>query len=171
MLAKDYNNSMKKFEQLRHAMIAFEKGNPKHIQHFLKVYEFAHIICSEDQVDPLTTQIVESAALVHDIGINTCLEKYQSSAGHLQEKEGPSLAIQMMEEIGYDSEFIYRIAYLVGHHHSYDEIDGLDYQILIEADFLVNMYEEAYSQEQIESVYQKIFRTKTGKYLCETMYL
>lgn len=53
MLAKDYNNSMKKFEQLRHAMIAFEKGNPKHIQHFLKVYEFAHIICSEDQVDPL----------------------------------------------------------------------------------------------------------------------
>lgn len=105
MLAKDYNNSMKKIEQLRHAMIAFEKGSSKHIQHFLKVYEFAHIICSEDQVDPLTTQIVESAALVHDIGINTCLEKYQSSAGHLQEKEGPSLAIQMMEEIGYDPEF------------------------------------------------------------------
>lgn len=77
----------------------------------------------------------------------------------------------MMEEIGYDPEFIYRVAYLVGHHHSYDEIDGLDYQILIEADFLVNMYEEAYSQEQIESVYQKIFRTKTGKYLCETIYL
>ena len=35
--------------------------------------------------------------------------------------------MQMMEEIGYDPEFIYRVAYLVGHHHSYDEIDGLSF--------------------------------------------
>ena len=36
---------------------------------------------------------------------------------------------------GYTEEQIERVKYLVGHHHTYDNIDGLDYQILIEADF------------------------------------
>ena len=35
-----------------------------------------------------------------------------------------------------------RICYLIGHHHTYDKIDGTDYQILVDADFLVNLYEE-----------------------------
>ena len=34
---------------------------------------------------------------------------------------------------------IRRVEYLVGHHHTYKDIDGLDYQILVEADFLVNI--------------------------------
>ena len=32
-----------------------------------------------------------------------------------------------------------RVAYLIGHHHTYDKIEGMDYQILVEADFLVNI--------------------------------
>ena len=31
-----------------------------------------------------------------------------------------------------------RIAFLISHHHTIDQIDGMDYQILIEADYLVN---------------------------------
>lgn len=34
-----------------------------------------------------------------------------------------------------------RVSYLVGHHHTYDHIDGMDYQILVEVDFLVNFNE------------------------------
>lgn len=162
---------MKKLDQLRDAMIAYEKGNPKHIQHFLKVYEFSHIIATGEHVDSITQDFVEAAAMVHDIGINKSMEKYGSSAGHYQEVEGPPLAIEMMEKIGYDDEFIYRVAFLVGHHHTYNEVDGFDYQILIEADFLVNIYEEDYTKEKIESVYKNIFKTKTGKYLCKTMFL
>ena len=29
-----------------------------------------------------------------------------------------------------------RVAYLVGHHHSPEQINGIDYQILIEADYI-----------------------------------
>ena len=33
---------------------------------------------------------------------------------------------------------IARVAYLVGHHHTLRGIDGIDYQILIEADYIAN---------------------------------
>ena len=40
-----------------------------------------------------------------------------------------------------------RVAYLVGHHHSPEQIDGINYQILIEADYIVNASESGYSQQ------------------------
>ena len=42
-----------------------------------------------------------------------------------------------------------RVAYLVGHHHSPEQIDAIDYQILIEADYIVNASENGYSQQAI----------------------
>lgn len=163
--------SVNKLEQLIDEMILFEKGNAKHVQHFLKVYEFAHMIALREQVSENISDIVEAAAIVHDIGINISLEKYGSSSGHYQELEGPALAENMLMRIGYDADFVKRVAYLVGHHHTYTNMDGLDYQILVEADFLVNMYEENYQQDQIESVYKNIFKTSTGKKLCQIMFL
>ena len=63
-----------------------------------------------------------------------------------------------------------RVAYLVGHHHTYTNIDGMDYQILVEADFLVNLYEDGVSGEAIERAGEKIFRTKSGTDILETMF-
>ena len=40
-----------------------------------------------------------------------------------------------------------RVAYLVGHHHGPEQIDAIDYQILIEADYIVNASESGYSQQ------------------------
>ena len=42
-----------------------------------------------------------------------------------------------------------RVAYLVGHHHSPEQINGIDYQILIEADDIVNASESRCSQQAI----------------------
>ncbi len=161
---------MNKLEQLIDEMILFEKGSPKHVQHFLKVYEFAHIIALREKVSEEVCDLVEVASIVHDIGINISMEKYGSSKGSYQELEGPPLAREMLKKLGYDSDFVERVAYLVGHHHTYTNIDGLDYQILVEADFLVNMYEENYQKNQVESVYNKIFKTSTGKHLCQMMF-
>jgi hypothetical protein len=49
-------------------------------------------------------------------------------------------------------------------------MDGLDYQILVEADFLVNIYEDQLSEDAIDSVYRKIFKTDTGKKLLKEIY-
>lgn len=54
----------------------------------------------------------------------------------------------------------------MGHHHTYTDIQGLDYQILVEADFLVNLYEKDEGVEAQRAAYEKIFRTETGRQLC-----
>ena len=61
-----------------------------------------------------------------------------------------------------DEAFIERVAYLVGHHHTYKDVDGLDYQILLEADFLVNGDESNLTKEAIEKMKKNVFKTKTG---------
>ena len=63
-----------------------------------------------------------------------------------------------------------RVSYLVGHHHTYTNIDGLDYQILVEADFLVNLYEDQIPAAAKKHAYTSIFRTETGKCLCRELY-
>ena len=64
-----------------------------------------------------------------------------------------------------------RICYLIGHHHTYTNVEGLDYQILIEADFLVNLYEDEEDSRTIRKVYDRIFKTKTGKEIFRQMFL
>ena len=63
-----------------------------------------------------------------------------------------------------------RIIFLVGHHHTLRDIEGDDYQILIEADYLVNADESSYSRENIQNFQKEIFRTKTGTELLKSIY-
>ena len=151
-------------------MIAYDKGDPRRIQHFMKVHDFARTIGQLEGLDEQTLYILESAAVVHDIGIHVCEEKYGSCEGKLQEKEGPAIAKEMLEQLGYEQKVINRICYLVGHHHTYTNIDGVDYQILVEADFLVNMYEDGVSPDAVRKAYQNIFQTESGRKICRNMF-
>lgn len=151
-------------------MIAYDKGDPRRIQHFMKVHDFARTIGQLEGLDEQTLYILESAAVVHDIGIHVCEEKYGSCEGKLQEKEGPALAKEMLERLGYEQEAIDRVCYLVGHHHTYSNIDGVDYQILVEADFLVNLYEDGVSPDTVRKAYQNIFKTESGRKICRNMF-
>lgn len=73
------------------------------------------------------------------------------------------MAKELLGKIGVNEENSKRVQYLIGHHHTYNNIDGLDYQILVEADFLVNLYEDGASKEAVETAYNKIFKTEAGK--------
>ena len=115
--------------------------------------------------------VLEVAALVHDIACPLCREKYGSTEGKLQEQEGPALTVEFLRDSGLPEKQIERIAYLVGHHHTLHDIDGLDYQILLEADYLVNADESHYPRENVENMLEKVFRTKTGKQLLKAIYL
>ena len=151
-------------------MISYDHGCPGRIQHFLKVYSFAKTIAVSEHLDEKTLFITEAAAIVHDIGIRLCLEKYGDGNGKLQEKEGPALAEQMLSELGFEKDVIERVSFLVGHHHTYTGIDGLDYQILVEADFLVNLFESEADADAVKSAYDHIFRTGAGRRLCREMF-
>ena len=162
---------MTKLDTLFFGMIEFDKGSAERIQHFTKVHEYARLIGIGENVDNHTLEIIEATAYVHDIGIRIALEKFDKSNGKLQEELGPAEAKKMLTKVGYtDKTFIERIVYIVGHHHTYSNIKGIDYQILVEADFLVNLYEQNSEQKEIDSVRQKIFKTETGCKILNLMF-
>ena len=160
-----------KLRALNFAMIDYYTGMPKYIQHFEKVHAFSSMIAQEEGLDEDTRFILEAAALVHDIGIKPSKEKYGSSAGQYQQIEGPAPAGEMMKKLGFSGDVIARVQYLVAHHHTYTNIDGADYRILVEADFLVNAYEDNMSEAAIRTAAEKIFETESGKKLLNDLFL
>lgn len=165
---------MSEDETLINEMISYDAGDPMRIHHFLKVYEFARLIATGEKIDDESAHILRTAAIVHDIGIHISEKKYGSSNGRYQEIEGPGEARTMLTKLGYPDNVTERVCYLVGHHHTYTNIDGTDYQILVEADFLVNLYEdfpeENKRREAVSAAYKNIFKTETGKKLCREIY-
>ncbi len=152
-------------------MIEYSKGNCHDINHFLKVYAFAKTIGECEGLDETTQATLEVAALLHDIACPLCREKYGNTNGKHQEEEGPALVRDFLRDSGLSQEIVDRVAYLVGHHHTPQGIDGPDYQILIEADYLVNADESQYPRENIENTLAQFFRTGTGIRMLKAMYL
>ncbi|WP_298842978.1 HD domain-containing protein [Clostridium sp.] len=162
---------MNKINNLIIEMFDFDEGAPELIQHFIKVHEFAKLIGDMEEITSNVMEILEVAAIVHDIGIKVSMKKYGKCNGKLQEQEGPSYAEKLLNRLEFNKEVIERVSYLVAHHHTYSNIDGIDYQILVEADFLVNLYENNNDKETIQNTYNKIFKTGAGRKLCCHMFM
>lgn len=159
-------------ERLRllfHKMIAFD-ADADLIQHFTKVHAYAKLIAESEGLDPAAVEVLEAAALVHDIGIPLCNEKYGGHPGPLQEKEGPPLAREMLSGLDFTPAEIDRVCALVGEHHTLQPVDGIDHQILLEADFIVNSFENAFSREALRHTYDTVFATPTGKRIYAVMF-
>lgn len=152
-------------------MIEFNAGDPKRIQHFIKVYEFAHVIGAKEGLDENTLRILDIASIMHDIGIRPSEEKYGRCNGKLQEQEGPAYAREMLSLFPDVTENERdRVCFLIAHHHTYTNVEGLDYRILLEADFLVNAMEDKLKKDAIITFRDRVFRTETGLYLLNTMF-
>lgn len=162
---------MRSTEPLARAMTQWFGRDAARVQHFLKVWAFSRMIGQREGLGEEPLFVLESAALAHDIGIRTAEAKYGSSAGHYQEELGPDDARPILEDLDYTPEEVDRICWLIGHHHTYGLNAGMDYQILLEADFLVNAYEEPFSPEGIAAGGERFFRTQAGRELLRILYL
>ena len=144
----------KLLEALTQAMFRWERGCPARIQHFIKVHAFARLLAAAEGLTPETRFILEAAALTHDIGIKPSLEKYGSSAGPYQEKEGPAPAREMLGRLGFPATVTQRVCRLIGRHHTYT----------------VNLYEDGASPAAVAAAREKIFRTAAGRRILDEMY-
>ncbi|WP_270445060.1 HD domain-containing protein [Anaeroglobus sp. AF13-6AC] len=144
------------------AAITYDKGDAKRIQHFIKVHSFAELIGRMEGLDPRTLEILRTAAVLHDIGIHAAEEKYGNCSGKYQEIEGPAPAREILSRLTTDEELIDRVCFLIAHHHTYSGVNGSDWQILLEADFIVNAYEDALKADAIRHFRNNIFKTKSG---------
>lgn len=152
------------------SMMEYYYGDAKRIQHFIKVHALAKLIAEQENLSLDEQYILEIAAYVHDIGIKKSEELYGDCSGKHQEELGPELAKNLLIDLGCEGIIIKRVCYLVGHHHTYTNVDGKDYQILIEADFLVNLLEDQVPQSGVEQAYKNVFRMETGKRICREMF-
>ncbi len=153
------------------AMLDYYAGDIRRVNHFLKVFGFAKAIGEAEGLDARLQEILEIAALTHDIGIKLSEVKYNSAAGKYQETEGPPEARALLSPLGLNDEIIERVCHLISRHHTYDEIDGQDLQILIEADFLVNAHEDKLSENAIRAMRKRVFKTVSGIKRLDKLYL
>lgn len=146
-------------------MVLFSNGDRRGVEHFVKVWAYAKTIGELEGLDPARQFILETAAIVHDIACPLCREKYGNASGALQEKEGPALVRSFLSGTGLTQNEIDRVAFLVGKHHTCEGVDGADWQILLEADYIVNACENGYPAQRVRDFAQTRAKTPSGKRL------
>nr|WP_297171391.1 HD domain-containing protein [uncultured Agathobaculum sp.] len=151
--------------------VKYDIGDPRRVQHLMKVYAFCRVIGQGEGLDARGQNILEAAAMLHDIGIHEAERRHGSSNGKWQEIEGPAVAAPLLRQAGADAAECERVLWLIAHHHTYDASDEMDFRILVEADFLVNAYEDALPQDVCRAAGERVFRTVTGQSFLQNMYL
>ena len=110
------------------------------------------------------------AAVVHDIACPLCREKYGNTSGKHQEEESAPLVAEFFKDVPAGELDVERITWLVTHHHTYTNVEGMDYQILLEADFLVNLHEQNSGLDAVREAEAAVFRTRTGREILRCQY-
>lgn len=148
-------------------------SDTRRINHALKVLHYAELIVDGEKVHGEMRKVVTITALLHDVGIKAAEQKYNSSAGHYQEIEGPSIARAIMQRHDEPPAVMDRVAYIIGGHHTAAKNDGLDFQIIWEADLLVNIEEDGLAKgtDKLQRIIEKNFLTDTGKSIAYKQYL
>ena len=154
---------------LQNALL-FEQGHSRRTRHILSVYGFAKIIGENAHLNDRDLNILLAAAILHDIAIKYCKEKYHGDASQEnQRKEAPYLAKKFLREANYPSDYDEEIIYLIKSHHLYNDIRTKLQQLLIEADLIVNCIEADEPIKKAKAV-AYLFKTATGKQLLNSIH-
>ena len=149
-------------------MIVASQGSFHDINHFLKVWAYARNIGMGEKLDDETQKTLEMSAIVHDISCPSLRAKYGNADGKKQEEVSSPMIKEFFADTDVEKSVADRIDYMIAHHHTYTDVDGIDLQILLEADFLVNAQEMSIKKDAIEEMMKNVFKTDTGiRYLKE----
>ena len=156
--------------QLMRAMESYFDGDTKRINHAYRVTEYAEELLKLEGGD---YTVVIGASVLHDIGIHLAYEKYGSTSGKHQEKEGPPIARRILTRLGFEQEQIEEICKIIAHHHSPGEVATKNFGILYDADWLVNLRDEYNIQDRgkLHNIIDTVFLTQSGKTLAREIYI
>jgi HD superfamily phosphohydrolase YqeK len=156
-------------ERISSEMRRYFGPDMKRVNHALKVVQYAEEILKIEGGHPL---VVLGAAYLHDIGIKQAEEKYGSPSAEHQEKMGPDIARDILNRLNVQRGIVEEICDIIGHHHYPRKTETLHFQILYEADWLVNMEENGLlkNPEKLQEIIEKNFRTVTGKKLASEFF-
>ena len=72
------------------------------------------------------------------------------------------MAQEILTALDFEPGIIERVCFIISKHHTFTAIDGADFQLLVEADFLVNSSEDKMSDHQITHFARNVFSSKSG---------
>ena len=151
-----------KIAKIASAMMQKNNGDIRRIEHSLKVFAYAQLLGAAESVDAKTLEILELTGLLHDIGIHVAEKKYGRSTSAYQETEGPPVAHEILTDLDFNAEVVERVCFIISRHHTFTAVDGIDFQLLVEADFLVNSTEDHMTDHQIIHFAKNIFKSESG---------
>lgn len=135
----------------------------RRIEHALEVLWHAEALLEETpEANP---EIVMAAAITHDFGIREAERRYGQAPPAMQEEFGPRYARAALERVGMSTAAIDEVCDIVGHHHSRPDQPSLHFQLLYEADWLVNIREYPNlleSPKRLQAFISRNFETPAG---------
>lgn len=153
------------------AAMRYFDGDARRIQHYVKVLQYATLIAEGEALPADKEEVLQVAAVLHDIGIPNSEKKYGCADGRYQQIEGVPVARELLGKLGTDETLIERVCHMIGLHHSYSKIgNDILLRMLVEADMLVNAYEEGVPKESLAHFATNIVRTATGRALFSVIY-
>jgi HD superfamily phosphodiesterase len=157
-------------EALIKAMESYFGEDEKRINHAHRVTAYAEQLMEREGGD---YQVVIGAAVLHDIGIHVAEKKYASTSGRYQEIEGPPIAREILTGLKFGQGQIDEICEIIAHHHSPGKINTLNFMILYDADWLVNLKDEYDIQDRtkLANIIDRVFLTETGRSIARRTYL
>lgn len=158
-------------QRLLERMRDYFDADGRRIGHAERVLAYAESLLSE--VDGADAAVVTAAAILHDIGIHEAERRHGSCSGSFQEIEGPPIAKAMMEELGLDEFFVNEVCEIIANHHSPGKVETLNFKLLYDADWLVNLADEydVGDREKIEKLIGLIYLTDAGRRRARQVYL
>lgn len=152
------------------AMEAYFQRDAKRINHAHRVTEYAEELLKPEGGAYL---IVIGAAVLHDIGIHQAQKKHGSTIGKYQELEGPPIARRILTGLGFEQNQINEICEIIAHHHRPGKITAKNFEIVYDADWLVNLKDEydIKDKAKLGNIIERVFLTQSGKALARKIYL
>ncbi|MBI4267932.1 MAG: HD domain-containing protein [Chloroflexi bacterium] len=164
------NQDVRAKAAVEQAMVAYFAGDTRRIEHARKVTGYAEELMMQESGDYVT---VVAAGLLHDIGIHEAERKHGSTTGKYQELEGPPIARGILSSLKFAPALIDEICDIVGNHHSPGKIDTINFKVVYDADWLVNIRDEydIKDRAKLASIIDDVLLTESGKTLARKIYL
>ena len=138
------------------------------MSHALKVARYAEQILKMEGGNPL---IVLGASYLHGMAVHKRGKRSEGTPVHVQDGEGLAAAKAILEKLSVEKEIADEICDILGHLDRPREQDGLNFQIVYEAEWLATAEEKGIStdREKDAEFIDRVFRTVTGKQMARNL--
>lgn len=152
-------------EVLLRAMDEYFGTDQKRRGHARMATAFAEKLLKEPESAEADPNLVMAAVVLHDIGIKNAEAKHGSSSAEFQELEGPPVAREILERLGYPQGFVNEVCGIIGRHHHPGLDEGVNFRIVYDADLFTNLKESGREPGALSESERGLFLSAAGQRL------